>query len=130
MAAVVGFLALALIAAAESAANHGAEFGGPEWRLGKAETLSWQIAVAAFVGFGLTPLPSPVWGFVRAASPLAILWIVNDQAAQVSESLHHAEPIWLEWAVFALLYIGLVPWTSWRLLTRTGGRTATAAKAD
>lgn len=118
--ALVGFTALALIAIAESAANHGSNLSGEEWHFDKAEYVSWWIAASAFPWFALTPLPpAPWWGFLRAVSPVAILWIVFDQAANVSDSLHHADPVWTEWVTFAAIYAGLVPWSSWRSLVKT-----------
>lgn len=128
--AVVGFASLSLIAIAESAANHGSSLGGGAWHLDKAESVSWWIAAAAFPWFALTPLPkAPLWGFLRAASPLAVLWIVYDQAAKVSEPLHHAEPAWIEWVTYAVLYVGLVPWASWRSLVKARSPPSDASTA-
>lgn len=125
--AIVGFLALATIALLESAANPPGSTR--EWHLEKAEYVSWWIATCAFPWFALTRLPpSPWWGFLRAASPVAILWVVYDQGAKVSASLHHAEPAWLEWVTFAAIYVGLVPWSSWRRLIKTGPPTSAATK--
>lgn len=108
-----GFAVLAVIAILESAADSPAR--GSDWSLGKPEVVSWIFATLAFPWFALTPLPAaPVWGFVRALSPPALLWELFEVATRVSASLHHTDPLWIECVALAAVYAACVPWESWR----------------
>lgn len=112
MSALFGFLVLALLEFLDVAVE-------PQNPVGKPEYVAWIFALLAFPWFALMPLPgrfSAAWGFVRAISPVAVVWFVYDRASAVSDSLHHGDPLILEVVGLVLLWAGMVPWDSWRTL--------------
>ena len=109
----VGFTVLSLIAITESLASHDPD--GSDWTLGTPEEIGWIYALLIVPVVFLTPMPRGwAWGFVWAVTPVGLTWFTFDLATGVSAYLHYADAFWVDAASLAFIYLGLVPWASWR----------------